>query len=88
MCLPVLVYNHYEDKMIHSEEDLESYQVQQEAFYNTVFLPYLRNESEKNSEFLSQFVECCTGSSCLPYVVAGGNPVQIQVVFELNVDAL
>lgn len=66
----------------------EEYINMQRVFYETQFLPYIKDEAERDCKFLSRFVECATGSCCLPYVAAGGSPVQIKVEFNLGVDAL
>eukprot|EP00804_Cyclotella_cryptica_P010431 CCRYP_020963-RC/>CCRYP_020963-RC protein AED:0.20 eAED:0.20 QI:1138/1/1/1/0.5/0.33/9/82/570 len=58
---------------------------EQQLFFEKEFLSYIKDKAERDSTFLSKFVECCTASSCLPYVVTG-NPFQIKVEFNLCID--
>ena len=60
----------------------------QEAFYETQFLPYLREKAEQDDQFLSKFVQWCTGSCCLPYIVAADESMKIKVEFDNHTDAL
>lgn len=69
-----------------NEEELGDYKRQQQFYYETEFLHYIRDESDKDHKFLSRFVECCTGSSYLPYVSAGSDPFKIYVEFNLSID--
>ena len=57
---------------------------EQQQFFEREFLSYIKDRAEGDRTFLSKFVECCTASSCLPYVVTG-NPFQIKVEFNLSV---
>jgi hypothetical protein len=83
-----LVYNQHSEEMEGTQDIMDSYRQQQEQFYETVFLPYIQEEAEKDCKFLSKFVECCTGSSCLPYAIGGASTFQITVEFNLGVDSL
>lgn len=67
------------------DKDLESYKVQQEKFYEEHFLSYIKDEAERDSKFLSKFVEACTGSCCLPYSTSDNSYV-IEVEFNLDAD--
>eukprot|EP00956_Cyclotella_meneghiniana_P004100 scaffold4989_cov64-Cyclotella_meneghiniana.AAC.1 len=87
----LLAYNqpeNWKDEQKQTQENMDYYRQEQERFYETVFLPYIQEEAKKDPSFLSKFVECCTGSSCLPYTVGGDSPVQITVEFNLGLDAL
>lgn len=79
-----VVYSEGSNDLGETDENLESFRVQQEEFYETIFLPYLRDEAEKDHLFLSRFVEFCTGSTCLPYIADGNSAFQINVEFDLT----
>ena len=85
-----LVYNEMSDPDLENwnTEDLRIFRDQQQHFYESQFLKYIRDESEKDQGFLSTFVECCTGSSCLPYVPTGSDSFKILVEFNLNIDVM
>jgi hypothetical protein len=65
-------------------EELEKYRMKQKEFYDNTFLPYLENKAKSDTEFLSRFVQCCTGSSCIPYVIPGTEQFLINVEFNLS----
>ncbi len=67
-----------------NDDDLESYKAQQKEFYEELFLPYIKDEAERDKTFLSKFVECCTGMCCLPYVAPGSKSYKIEVEFNLD----
>ena len=60
----------------------------QEEFYQTQFLPYLRQKAEEDDRFLSKFVQWCMGSCCLPYIAADDAKMKIKVEFDNGTDAL
>ena len=69
-----------------TDEELEEYKKKQIEFYHTTFLPYLKNKATGDNEFLSRFVQCCTGSHCLPYVIPGTQPFLTSVELSILID--
>ena len=60
----------------------------QEEFYRTQFLPYLHQKAKDDGQFPSKFVQWCTGSCFLQYVIANGASVKIKVEFDHGADQL
>jgi len=58
---------------------------EQEKFFEGDFKRYLREEASKNSDFLEEFVQFCTGSNYLPFVSPGDDkPFKITVEFNFT----
>ena len=63
-----------------TETDVERMKEKQEKVYNTGFKTFLMECAKKDPNFLMKFVECATGSNCLPY----NNAFKIKIEFNFS----
>jgi len=68
-----------------TDKQLADEQRKQEKFFEGDFKKYLREEASKNSDFLEEFVQFCTGSNYLPFASPGvDKPFKITVEFNFT----
>lgn len=64
-------------------EDLIFLRSKQEEFYNNDFKRYLSEGSTEATSFLTNFIQCCTGSNYLPFMTHDGTPFKVIVEFNI-----